>query len=40
MIELSSTVHSYARPEAKELLLDFYTNVLGLHPTEIGRAHV
>jgi len=39
MIELSSTVHSYARPEAKELLLDFYTNVLGLHPTGTPSPH-
>jgi catechol 2,3-dioxygenase-like lactoylglutathione lyase family enzyme len=33
MIELSNTIHGYARPDTKERLLDFYTNVLGLKPT-------
>ena len=32
MIELSNTIHGYARPNTKERLLDFYTNVLGLKP--------
>jgi hypothetical protein len=32
MIELSNTIHSYARPDTKEQLLDFYGNVLGLKP--------
>ena len=33
MIELSNTIHGYSRPETKERLLDFYTNILGLKPT-------
>jgi hypothetical protein len=33
MIELSNTIHGYARPNTKERLLDFYGNVLGLKPT-------
>jgi hypothetical protein len=32
MIELSNTIHGYARPETKERLSDFYVNVLGLTP--------
>jgi hypothetical protein len=32
MIELSNTIHGYTRPDAKERMLDFYTNVLGLKP--------
>jgi predicted enzyme related to lactoylglutathione lyase len=33
MIELSNTVHSYARPESKERLLEFYSVILGLTRT-------
>jgi hypothetical protein len=32
MIELSDTIHGYARPGTKERLLDFYINALGLKP--------
>jgi len=30
MIELSDTVHGYARPDTKERLLEFYGSILGL----------
>ena len=30
MISLSNSIHLYARPEAKERFLEFFTNILGL----------
>jgi hypothetical protein len=30
MIALSNTIHTYARPDTKERLLEFYTSILGL----------
>jgi len=30
MITLSNSIHVYARPDAKERLIEFFTNVLGL----------
>lgn len=32
MIALSNSVHLFARPEARDKLLDFYTHILGLEP--------
>jgi hypothetical protein len=32
MIDLSNTIHGYARPDTKNWLLDFYSSVLGLKP--------
>src|SRR5215472_9818294 len=37
MIALSNTVHFYARPDAKEPLLAFFTEVLGLQVHEATR---
>jgi len=31
-IELSNTIHGYARPDTKKRLLEFYTSILGLKP--------
>jgi hypothetical protein len=39
MIELSSTIHGFARPESKERLLDFYSDLLGLKPTGAPSPH-
>jgi hypothetical protein len=38
MIALSNSVHLFARPEVRDKLLDFYTNVLGLEPLISGDA--
>ena len=40
MIALSNTVHFYARPDAKEPLLAFFTKVLGLQVHEATRAYI
>jgi len=29
MITISSRIHTYARPDAREKIIDFYTNILG-----------
>ena len=38
MIELSNSVHIYARPETKERFLEFFTGILGLEAVESSDA--
>ena len=40
MIALSDTVHLYARPNTRESVLGFYTDVLGLEVHEVAKAYV
>jgi len=38
MIALSNSVHLYARPDAKEKFLEFFTSILGLEAVESSDA--
>lgn len=38
MIALSNSIHIYARPDTKEQLLAFFTNILGLQAVESAVA--
>ena len=38
MITLSNSVHLYARPDTKENLLEFFTNILGLEAVKSSDA--
>jgi hypothetical protein len=40
MIALSNSVHLFARPDTKELLLEFFTSVLGLEATPDAKAYI
>ncbi len=40
MIALSNTVHLYARPNTREPLLAFFTEVLGLQVHEVAKAYL
>src|SRR5215468_8109272 len=40
MITLSNTVHLYARPNTRESLLAFFTEVLGLEVHEVTKAYL
>ena len=40
MTALSSSVHLYARPETKEQLLRFFTDVLDVNVAEAAKAHI
>ncbi len=40
MIALSNSIHLYARPDTKEQLLEFFTNMLGLEAVESAKAYI
>ena len=40
MTALSSSVHLHARPETKEQLLRFFTDVLDVNVAEAAKAHI
>lgn len=40
MIALSNTIHLYARPNTREPLLAFFTDVLGLEVHEVTKAYL
>jgi hypothetical protein len=40
MIALSNTIHLYALPNAREPLLSFFTEVLGLEVHEVSKAYL